>query len=817
MQVSQGFTIEESTVKNIDSICDGAVWCILDGERADIVYLTEKACQLFGIDSFDEFVTSHEMNLWEYFKEQEKSQTNTFSLNDLVDGYRESLCLNMYMQNQFGTPVYFEFSCHIVSIDEKTGKKLMRGKIYFIPVYDSLREEKTILDTIENGMVIVKKMPDSYPIVFANKAFCKTIGKDANPLTGGEVYDFKDFISSVDCDVFSAFVEKISNSLECKVSYRVKMKNGRTTWYVASGNLVLLGNVEHIIINLTGINEIMRTQSHLKEEKEKWNNIVNSVPIGLLILSIEKEFVKVIAINDRLVQFANILAYKLSGKEGKWTKDELTGIFDKDIYAFAHKLDRQKVKKMIEQARDCGYSDCIFRLKGSKPDNPIWVRSLCSCTERAGKEFLYITLANATNEVNSIIELQKNHDEFRKLSLFDPLTKVHSRNAYNELCYMSKKGNMQNTGVIFADVNGLKATNDTYGHIYGDNMICSFADILRQDFENEEIYRISGDEFVVISKDITRTEFIEKVKHIRALVDQENNIASIGYIWEESTSNLLGTISAAEQLMYVEKQQYYSMQAAHSSKHHKDMVDNFSRELQNGQFEMYLQPKSNIDNTYIIGAEALVRKKDINGKMVFPDDFIPLLEHEKIIPSLDYFMLEQVCRTIKRWESEGRRRIKISVNLSRVTMAENNFLERIISICDKYDIDRSLVEYEITESNATMDHKRMLDEVFEMKKEGFFVSLDDMGSDYSALRMLLVEGIDIVKLDRSFVLQMDTFKGRTLIENVIKMSHDLGYTCVAEGVETDEQREKLKQMGCDMYQGYLLSKPVPIEEFEKLM
>lgn len=230
---------------------------------------------------------------------------------------------------------------------------------------------------------------------------------------------------------------------------------------------------------------------------------------------------------------------------------------------------------------------------------------------------------------------------------------------------------------------------------------------------------------------------------------------------------------------------------------------------------MFLQPKSNIKNQKVIGAEALARKRGPKGELIPPYEFIPQLEQEKLISFIDFFMLEEVCRFLEMLHEEGNTSFKISVNMSRVTMAENDYIQRIIEISDKYHFCRRQLEFEITESSQTMDNMRMEEDVLRLKELGFGISLDDVGTEYSSIPMLTLEGIDTVKLDRSFIVKMTNPKVDKLISYVIEMSHGIGLDVVAEGVETDGERKKLEQKKCDMYQGFLLSKPIPAAEFKE--
>ena len=297
-------------------------------------------------------------------------------------------------------------------------------------------------------------------------------------------------------------------------------------------------------------------------------------------------------------------------------------------------------------------------------------------------------------------------------------------------------------------------------------------------------------------------------------IKKSEDIASVGFSWSEEITNLVKAISKAEALMYVEKQRYYAYAKQIESKHNSKFMKDFLQELKEGQYQLYLQPKSNIKDSVIIAAEALVRKVESDGRIIFPDKFIPVFEQHKLIAKLDFYMLEQCCILLHKWKEEGRRPIKLSVNMSRITLAEYDFIEHMNDICKKYNTDPSMLEIEITESSQTMSQHRLIDEVAQIRQLGYGVSLDDMGSDYSSLKMMLIDGIDTVKLDRELIWKMDTPKGKILIHHVIDMAHALGLRCLAEGVENDKQRAALQEMGCDLYQGYMLSKPIPVGDFE---
>ena len=178
-------------------------------------------------------------------------------------------------------------------------------------------------------------------------------------------------------------------------------------------------------------------------------------------------------------------------------------------------------------------------------------------------------------------------------------------------------------------------------------------------------------------------------------------------------------------------------------------------------------------------------------------------------------MLEEVCKFLEELKKEGRTDFVVSVNMSRVTFEELDFISHVEEVCNKYDFNRSQLEFELTESNKTIDQIRFDDYIQKIKNIGISISLDDVGTDYASLCMLIIEGIDVLKVDRSLIVQIDKKNTQILLKHLNAMAHELGIKVLAEGVETDDVRLALEELGCDYYQGYLLSPPIPADKFKK--
>lgn len=240
--------------------------------------------------------------------------------------------------------------------------------------------------------------------------------------------------------------------------------------------------------------------------------------------------------------------------------------------------------------------------------------------------------------------------------------------------------------------------------------------------------------------------------------------------------------------------------------------------LRNNEFDIYIQPKYSLKSESIVGAECLVRVNSKNKMVINTERFIYILEKDKSIIELDLYILEEACKIINRWSDNKFKLVPISVNVSRVTLIEDDtFITKLNDIINNYNIDTRFLEIEVTERVMLKDTNKIISVIKEIKDLGIKVSLDDFGSGYSSLTILKNLPIDTIKLDKLFLDKKDiSEKGKIVIESIINMANRLGLEVVAEGVEYFEQAQVLKNLGCEIVQGYLYGRPTNISDFEKL-
>ena len=249
----------------------------------------------------------------------------------------------------------------------------------------------------------------------------------------------------------------------------------------------------------------------------------------------------------------------------------------------------------------------------------------------------------------------------------------------------------------------------------------------------------------------------------------------------------------------------------------KDMENMMEKALEEEQFIVYLQPKVSLKTGKVIGSEALVRwDNPING-LIPPNDFIPFFEKNNFIVKLDMYVFEKVCQILRKWIDEGKDVLPISVNLSRNHLQNSDFLKDYKNIQSKYQIPSELIEIELTETVVFENLEILRHIINEIHNCGYKCSMDDFGSGYSSLNVLKEIPVDILKLDKVFFGKENNQRANDIVESVIRLAKKLGMETIAEGIETIPQVELLRSMECDMIQGYVFSKPVPVDEFEKII
>ena len=420
----------------------------------------------------------------------------------------------------------------------------------------------------------------------------------------------------------------------------------------------------------------------------------------------------------------------------------------------------------------------------------------------------------------------RNHvDMLHRLSYHDLLTNALNRNAFMDVLSQFRPGQYASAGIIYIDINGMKEINDFYGHHQGDKILITTVAKVFNLFKPDELFRIGGDEFVIITYDLTETDFYEKFNLLRNIFCEKTNLPfsiATGSCWVKSPSDLNSLLQQADSAMYTDKKKfYYGKEKTSRYRHNLDDILNLANysalqeALTAGQFCIYFQPKISLDTEEFIGSEALIRYINQAGEIIAPNNFIPILEEARLIKMLDLYVFEEVCKQINIWKERKLRVKPVSINLSRSTLSYHFLADQLLALITKHNIDISLLELEVTET-AEVDNQLVFSQALEKLKEyGFSISIDDFGVRNASLSLFTTINFDILKLDHSLVKTLaQNQKARILIRSLAVICSDLGIKLIAEGVETLEQLDILKELRCNEVQGYLFSKPLPLNDFE---
>ncbi len=419
-----------------------------------------------------------------------------------------------------------------------------------------------------------------------------------------------------------------------------------------------------------------------------------------------------------------------------------------------------------------------------------------------------------------------------KLQRTDPLTNANNLTAFTDYANRLIYSNPNTKYVLlYSDINKFKLFNDTYGYTEGDRLLIEFANALKSIMDFDECFgRVNADKFVGLFNYNNPKHFLGKIRVLHDIMNQipktknENYRVSIIIglcpIYDNlSLSILIDRANIARKsITNRHKSRYAFFNDAMKSDlvKQKEIEDLMEISLASDHFMVFMQPKVYLKNKEICGAEALVRWQHPTKGMISPSEFIPIFEENQFIIKLDYFVFEQTCIHIRKMLDAKQDVYPVSVNMSRLHLGNNDVLTKLKDIVDKYQVPTHYLEIELTESALQENSGHMFSILFQLHKMGFIISMDDFGSGLSSLNLLRTLPFDELKLDKDFFQQgTSTERERIVITNIVRMAQDLHMTIVSEGVETEEQADFLSSINCDIAQGYLFAKPMPIEEYEQ--
>ncbi|AFZ60622.1 EAL domain-containing protein [Anabaena cylindrica FACHB-243] len=423
-------------------------------------------------------------------------------------------------------------------------------------------------------------------------------------------------------------------------------------------------------------------------------------------------------------------------------------------------------------------------------------------------------------------------------ALHDPLTNLPNRTLLEErlelAIHRTKRAENYHYAVLFLDLDRFKVINDSLGHLAGDQLLKSIAKKLKTHLrEIDLVARLGGDEFVVFLEDIYNLEHAIQIT-MRILKDFQipliiNNSevvisTSIGIVLGTKNYDLAADLLRdADIAMYQAKEKGRNSYKIFDAQMHTQAVNRLTLEtemrkaLEREEFIVYYQPIIDIFSSRLIGFEALVRWQHPTRGFILPKEFVPIAEETGLIVPIDQWMFFTACQQLATWKTKFPHRfpLKISINLSVQDIRQDNLIENIDRILKETQLDGESISLEITESMLIENINQTIDLLTKLKLRKNQISIDDFGTGYSSLNYLHRLPADNLKIDRSFVTQMqEGNRNYQVVSTIITLSNQLGLTVVAEGIETLQQLQWLQQLGCEFGQGYLFSKPLAAKEIE---
>lgn len=537
----------------------------------------------------------------------------------------------------------------------------------------------------------------------------------------------------------------------------------------------------------------------------------------------------------------------------------LSLLMDPDVIAYSHlnvnyvRGDwnvRQFLNREYERLSPLSLNRCKMRCTMTGEGASVVARLILTCTKAKNLIFLNITVMykfqeddcpvitgihidrdyRHENTYRSVNQGKLNGVVVDYLATYDELTGIYNKQAfYAKTKEMLLDNPDKNFDLLRINIERFKVLNDLFGESTGDKLLRYIGKFLKEiNLPLCVSGRLYADNFVVCYE-AGKGDSRRMINTLQMVADSfainNRTILSFGlYRIDDKTLPVSVMCDRANMALWKAKGNFKNPYCEYDEKMRQQVlkeqkiINAMEMAIQNKEFTLYLQPKYDIEKGTIIGAEALVRWISLENGFISPGDFIPVFENNGFVYEVDKFIWEESCRYLRKWLDEGREVHPISVNVSRIDLYVPKLVQHLVDLREKYQLPSQYLELEITESAYTEDPEQIITITRQLREAGFVILMDDFGTGYSSLNMLKDIQIDVLKLDMGFLKSSDySAKGGNILTAILKMAESLKMQTIAEGVETKEQVEFLKSIGCKYVQGFYYSKPLPVGEFEKLI
>ncbi|MCV6587849.1 MAG: EAL domain-containing protein [Marinobacterium sp.] len=717
-------------------------------------------------------------------------------------------------------------------------------------VIDSLlREQQVIQEHAGVGIAFIRERR----IIRCNPRFAEIFDYPMADLIGKlgvEVYEDQATFDAVGAEAYPRLNMGISYSKRLKM----RRRNGQLVWCNIYGRMITPGQPDQgFIWIIDDIEDEVQAQQQLQQITHEHQLILEHATIGISVLKnriitrCNGKFAEIFGYNsEELISHNSRRFYRTDNDYQRVGRDGYRRLRRGQVYEAEELMHHRNGSSIWIE----------LRAKAINPDDlgagTIWIAVDITRRKRAeialneARQGLEERVRERTQELNETVrELHQEiadrriaEERIRHLAHHDPLTGLPNRNMLEErLASTLQQAERNNVpiAVLFIDLDRFKTINDSLGHQEGDQLLRHAASRFRQCVRSTDIVsRLGGDEFVIILTCLRDINDIEPVvEKIRQRFRQEMQLGlqelivtlSIGIsVFPRDGTEPRSLLKHADAAMYHAKAngrnryQFFDPQMNAAVSEKISLEHALHQAIRDQQFELYYQPQVQLATDQIVGVEALIRWQHPERGIISPLDFIPLAEETGQILEIGHWVMQEACRTARRWQQQGLPPVRVSVNLSTLQIQDDDFLLKVASVLQETGLEPQWLELEITESSIMRNVDSTVDKLGELSKLGIQLSIDDFGTGYSSLSYLKRFPLDKLKIDRSFVCDIDTDQDDAMICNtIISMAKSLNLSVVAEGAETEAHLTCLRAYGCDIYQGYYFSRPLPTPALEQLL
>jgi diguanylate cyclase (GGDEF)-like protein/PAS domain S-box-containing protein len=678
------------------------------------------------------------------------------------------------------------------------------------------RTERRFIALVQHAADMIVVADGEGRLTYVSPSFTEQLGyepSEAKSLVGGELIhpdDYERLLSNFDP----------APAPHQPVSFEARVRAADQTWRwfeVTITNLLDDPDVAGVVSNLHDITERMTSEAALRDAEERFRTSFDEAPIGMILVSRR----------GRIIQ-ANRAFGEIVGR----SQEAVTGA---SVQALTHPDDREVSLTWMNRLLTGEVDDYQIEKRYLHADgHAVWASLHASFVRDAEGKALY-----AIGQIEDITERRAMSALMAHAAIHDPLTDLPNRVLFTdrlELALARAGRSPRHVAVVFMDLDHFKLINDTMGHEGGDQLLRAVAARIRDSVRpGDTVARFGGDEFTILFEDIAdaagaREAAGRTLKALAAPIELDSGeifvSASMGIALSgpghDSPATLLRNADAA---MYRAKErgrggiELYDAHADPWTVRRLQTGNDLHRALERNEFELHYQPFVDLHTVTLVGVEALVRWRHPTRGLLLPGEFIDLAEDTGLIVPLGYWVIGEACRQAVKWRElrglagQEAWRLMMSVNVSPRQLMERNFASRLIEIVDGTGMRRDTILLEVTETTVMRDPDHAIAILETLRAQGMHICIDDFGTGYSSLSYLKRLPVESLKIDRSFVDGLgEDGEDTAIVRAVIGMADSLNILCVAEGVETDQQVDALRSLGCPIAQGFLFGRPHSVDQ-----